>query len=54
MNSSDNEYSEKEYKESVQHKELAPGVHLVANKPHRYDQQSQINPPKYLDWRHGK
>jgi hypothetical protein len=54
MSSSDNEYSEKEYKESVQHKELAPGVILATNKLHTYDHQSQTNPPKYLDWRHGE
>jgi hypothetical protein len=54
MNSNDNEYGEKGYKESVKHKELAPFLPLAANKPHRYDHQSQINTPKYLDWRHGK
>jgi len=54
MNNSDYEYSEKGHKESVQHKELAPSLHLEAKKPHRYDHQSQINRPKYLDWCHGK
>jgi hypothetical protein len=54
LNSSDNEYSEKGYKESVQHKELALFLHLATNKHHGYDHQSQINPPKYLDWCHGK
>ena len=32
MNSSDNEYSGKGYKESVKHKELTPFLHLAANK----------------------